>query len=74
MASPKGRTGMGNPMQPRRDPSGKVDKVTNAPDLSVKRGSEGMTGAGAPTASNIAAERARDTASLPKPSVIRRSP
>ena len=74
MASPKGRTGMGNPMQPRRDPSGKVDKVTNAPDLSVKRGSEGMTGAGAPAASNITAERARDTASLPKPSVIRRSP
>ena len=74
IASPRGRTGMGNPMQPRRNPSGKVDRVTNAPDLSTKRESAGMTGATAPAASNITAERARDTASLPKPSVIRRNP
>lgn len=63
MAFPRGITGIGNPMHPRRSPDGKRESVTNAPALSPKP--SGTAGGSEPVASASTALLARTTASRP---------
>lgn len=62
IALPRGSTGIGNPMHPRRSPCGYVFKVTNAPEGPPMSGG---AGASRPLASASTASLARETALSP---------